>query len=79
MNREEILERSRNERRDEGEVEAENRGRHIGLMVFTIAFLAILLFNFLCKQKSYGYVALYWTFVVGESYTNISLRRINWI
>ena len=75
MNREEILEKSRNERRDEGVVEAENKGRHIGIIAFTIVFLVMLLFNYLCNQKNYGYVALYLTFAVGESYVKYKFTK----
>ena len=78
MNREEILEKSRNERRDEGEIQAENKGMYIGNIVFTFAFLALLILNYLCNQKSWGYVALASTFEIGESYAKYKFSKNRW-
>ena len=46
MNREEILEKSRKEKQDEGMLNAENRGRKLGMVAFCIVFIAIMLINF---------------------------------
>ena len=47
MNKEEILARSRNERIDEGVIEAENRGRKLGYFIFSVVCIFILIFNFI--------------------------------
>lgn len=68
MNREEILEKSRNEKKDEGMIEAENKGRRIGITAFSAVFIFIILFNFINGQPSYAPMAMFWAFAAAEAY-----------
>lgn len=68
MNKEEILARSRNERIDEGVIEAENRGRKLGYFIFSVVCIFILIFNFINGQKSYEIMTVIFAFLGAESY-----------
>ena len=68
MNREEILEKSRNEKIDEGMISAENRGRRIGVGAFCLVFIFITLFNLFHGQSNYGPQAMFWAFVAAEAF-----------
>lgn len=68
MNREEILEKSRKEKIDEGMISAENRGRKIGFCVFCAIFVFIMVFNLLNGQPSFGPKSMFWAFVAAEAY-----------
>ncbi len=50
MNKEEILEKSRKEKSDEGLIAAENQGRKIGIGVFCGVFVFIILFNIFLRS-----------------------------
>ncbi len=69
MNKEEVLARSRKERINEGVVEAENRGRKWGYVVFSIVGIFIIIFNFINGQKSYEIMALVFALLEAEAYT----------
>ncbi len=45
MDKNTVLEKSRNSRRDEGIECAESKGRKIGFVIFSLIFLFIILFN----------------------------------
>ena len=47
MNKEEILQKSRQENKDEGMIAAEAAGRKIGVTAFCIVFVIIMLLNLL--------------------------------
>lgn len=68
MNREEILAKSREEKHDEGFLEAENQGRKIGMIAFCIIFIFIIIFNLINGIKSYGPMTMFWAFLAAESY-----------
>ncbi len=51
MNKEEILEKSRKEKSDEGLIAAENQGRKIGIGEFCGVFVFIILFNFFTVNR----------------------------
>ncbi len=68
MNREEILEKSRNEKMDEGMVNAENRGRYIGMSAFCLVFIFITIFNLFHGQHNYGPQAMFWAFIAAEAF-----------
>ncbi|QAT39869.1 DUF6442 family protein [Clostridium sp. JN-9] len=77
MNKEEILEKSRQIHQDEGMEHAENQGRKIGFIAFSILYLFLVIFNFF-----YGEIAtfdaissLFWAFIAGESYGKYSFAK----
>lgn len=67
MNKEDILNKSRQSRKDEGLEYVENKGRKIGYIAFTCVFFFIVIFNAFIGRKSYAVAALFWTFIVGEN------------
>ncbi len=68
MNKEEILEKSRKEKSDEGLIAAENQGRKIGIGVFCGVFVFIILFNFFYGQPNYAPMGMFWAFLAAEAY-----------
>lgn len=68
MNREEILEKSRKEKSDEGLISAENKGRKIGIAAFCFVFIFIIVFNLFNAQPNYVPMALFWAFFAAEAY-----------
>lgn len=68
MNREEILAKSRKENNDEGLIEAENRGRKIGIAVFCSVLIFIIIFNLFNAQSNYVPMALFWAYIAAETY-----------
>lgn len=68
MNKEEILQKSRQENKDEGRIAAEAAGRKIGVTAFCIVFVIIMLLNFFSGQSNYGVMAMFWAFLAAEAY-----------
>lgn len=68
MDKEEILAKSRQEKKDEGMTEAENRGHRIGVMAFSAVFIFIVLFNLFNGQSNYAPMAMFWAFLSAEAY-----------
>lgn len=70
MQKDEILERSRNERKDEGMENAENRGRKIGFIIFVCLFIALTLFNIMRGEfrTQHAISVLFWAFLSAEAY-----------
>jgi hypothetical protein len=70
MLKEEILERSRNEKADEGMENAENQGRKIGFIAFVFMFLVLIIYNIFLGQLDtfYALSALFWVFLSVEAY-----------
>ena len=60
MNRDEILQRSRAEKEDEGNTFLENRGRRFGVVGFCAMYILLIVFNFATGQSSYALHALFW-------------------
>lgn len=77
MLKEEILERSRNEKADEGMENAENQGRKIGFWAFGIIFAALAMFNlFMSKTDTlYAILALFWVFGAAEAYVKYRFTK----
>lgn len=67
MNKEEILNKSRQSKKDEGLEYVENKGRKIGYIAFTCVFCFITIFNIFIGQKNDAMLALFWTFIVAEN------------
>ena len=68
MNKEEILMKSRKEKKDEGMIQAENHGREIGISAFCLVFIFVYLFNFFTNQPNHGPFAMFWAFMAAEAY-----------
>ena len=75
MNREEVLEKSRKENKDEGMIAAENKGRKIGFCVFCIVFVFITIFSLINGQPSYAPRAMFWAFVAVEAYPKYTFTK----
>lgn len=67
MDKEEILAKSRKEKKDEGMSAAENRGRYVGIEIFSIVFIFILVFNLINGQSSYAPMAMFFAFLAAEA------------
>lgn len=70
MNKEEILEKSRHSQKDEGIEYAENQGRKIGFIAFSLLFAFITIFNLFFGENSTSYAisSLFWAFIAAEGY-----------
>jgi len=77
MNKEEILEKSRKDYNDEGMIQAENKGREIGFIVFVIVFLIVALMNLFYgdNNDNYGPFAMFWAFLAAESYPKYKFTK----
>lgn len=62
MKKDEILNRSRQEKRDEGMEYVKNNGLKIGFVAFSLVFIFIVIFNFFMGMQNHSVFALYWTF-----------------
>lgn len=70
MDKEEVLAKSRQSHKDEGMEHAENQGRRIGLIAFTLlfAFLAICSLFFWQISTLYALLSLFWAYFSAEAY-----------
>ena len=75
MNKEEILAKSRKEKKDEGVEYAMNRGRRIGTAGMAIMFLILLIYNFIKGLDNYAVFAMFWTYIGFESYGKYSVTK----
>lgn len=75
MNKDEILEKSREEKNDEGLIAAENKGRKIGMIAFTIVFAFTLVFNFFNGNDIYACIAMFWAFFATETYPKYKFTK----
>lgn len=70
MLKEEILEKSKKENRDEGQQYVENEGRKIGYVLFAITYAFLVVFNaFYGNSESIAAIsALFWIFMSTDGY-----------
>ena len=68
MNKDEILEKSRAQKKDEGEEFAENKGRRAGVVAFCIIFIIILFFNTATGQNNFAPYSMFWAYMAAEAY-----------
>lgn len=70
MNKEEILEKSRQSKKDEGIEYAENQGRKIGFIAFSFLFVFLTIFNLFFGESStfYAISSLLWAFIAAVGY-----------
>lgn len=71
MNKEEILAKSRQSFKDEGLEYAENEGRKIGFIAFTLLFVFLIIVSLFFGETSTSYAvsSLFWAFIAAEGYT----------
>lgn len=63
MDRDEILAKSRAEKRDEGQTYADAVGRRAGLIAMTAMMLILLMFNSRMGRRSDDVFCMYWTYL----------------
>ncbi|MEA4972852.1 hypothetical protein SDC9_101157 [bioreactor metagenome] len=72
MNKEEILNKSRKEKVDEGIIHSEEKGRKIGMKIFCGVFIFIVLFNMFFGHGDnttfFAVSSMFWAFVAGEAF-----------
>ena len=77
MNRDEVLERSRKEKKDEGMVSAQNTGRKIGYLASTMMYFFLIFFNMYIKESvtTIALHALFWVFFSSEAYAKYRFTK----
>lgn len=75
MKKEDILERSRNEKKDEGVEYTMSKGRKIGVAGMASMFIILFLFNFFTGQDNYMVEALFWSYIGFESFGRYSVTK----
>ncbi len=68
MNKEEVLQASRAQKEDEGQVYADQYGRKIGYIAFCVLFAGIALFNLFMGQNNSVPFSLFWAFFGAEAF-----------
>ena len=68
MDRNEILEKSRNEGSDEGMTNAQNKGRRLGWSAFCLVEIVVLGFNLCLGASNFLPLAFFWAFAAAEAY-----------
>ena len=67
MTKEEILARSRNEKKDEGTEYIASRGRRWGVAAMSLMYLALIVFNWFNGQDNYQLMAVFWAYLGFEA------------
>lgn len=75
MKKEEILERSRAEKKDEGVEFEQGRGRLYGIAGMTVLYLVLIIFNWAYKQNNSSLFAVYWTYLAFEMFGRYRVIR----
>lgn len=72
MNKDEILEKSRHENKDEGMENTENEGRKAGITALSITFAFVVVFNLIFGRgnvlASYAASAMFWIFLSTDAF-----------
>lgn len=68
MTKEEILARSRNEKKDEGTEYIASRGRRWGVAAMSLMYLALSVFNWANGQDNDQLLAVFWAYLSFEEY-----------
>lgn len=74
MNKDEILEKSRKEGRDEGKEYVDSMGRRYGTAAMCIMFIVLAVFNLYQGQSNHQILALFFAYLGLESY---GMYRVN--
>ncbi|MDZ4994111.1 hypothetical protein GNF80_14210 [Clostridium perfringens] len=79
MDKNDILAKSRNSRRDEGMEYVENKGRKIGFVIFSFIFVFIIVFNlFFSKGNNsvfYAASSMFWVFISAEAFQKFKFTQ----
>ncbi len=75
MKKEEILEKSRNSKEDEGEQFIENRSRRYGVTGFMLMFIAITLFNLINNIDNHVASILFFAYVSAEAFCRYRIGK----
>lgn len=67
MDKEEILRKSREEQRDEGQEYADNRGRKLGISAMTAVMVILVIFNAANDESVYAVLGMYWIYLGFEA------------
>ena len=75
MEKQDILEKSRREKTDEGVTYAENAGRRYGMIAFCLLNSAVILYNLVKGRDSYLPLTLFWGYLAAEGLGKYQARR----
>lgn len=79
MDKNSILEKSRNSKRDEGMEYAEDKGRKVGFVIFCFIYLFIILFNLFFSRFSnpvfYATSSMFWVFISAEAFQKFKFTQ----
>ena len=75
MEKQEILEKSRQEKEDEGVTYAENKGRRWGIIGFCLLIIAFIIYNGVKGLDSYMPQTLFWGYITCEAFGQYRVRR----
>ena len=75
MKKEEILAKSRAEKKDEGVEFALSKGRTYGIIGMTFMYLALLVFNWIYDQDCSTLFAMYWTYLSFELFGRYTVTK----
>lgn len=75
MEKQDILEKSRQEKSDEGVTYAENRGRRYGMIAFGLLNAAVIVYNLVKGLDSYLPLALFWGYMAADGLGKYQVRR----
>lgn len=67
INKDQILNKSRKENKDEGMEYAENRGRKLGFAAMFIFYISLITFDFFMGKINYAPLSLYCAYIAAES------------
>ena len=75
MEKQEILEKSRQEKVDEGVTYAENKGRRYGEIGFSLLIAAFIIYNWIKGLDCYLLFTLFWGYLAAEGLGKYQVRR----
>ena len=75
MDKNEILEKSRQEKEDEGVTYAENEGRRYGEISFCLLIIAVLVYDFAKGLDNYLPMSLLWAYLAAQALGKYQARR----
>ena len=68
MNKNEILERSRKENKDEGVEYINQKGRALGITVMSVVFVIVILYNIFAGVSNNPVFTVFWAYLTAEAY-----------
>lgn len=79
MNKKQILEKAKKEKKDEGYEVAKVKGQQLGFSIFLILSIFLIMFNLINRENNDAIYSLFWCFFSGKFYQRykFSENRIN--